>query len=304
MKLLSGCDEPKMVFGRFLLLTSICFSVNQEQHLWGASCETGLCGRFLNFLGGEMGREEGNTINSTWGSLFKASGIAAILAAVMYLITLIVYVPANLASPPPETVLDWFEVFQTNQITGLFFLGIGDVVIMLLWIPIVLGLYKALNQVNQTWTLIATMFAFVGIAVFIATNTAFSMLSLSQEYAIASSEAQKVILLSAGEAMLAVTRGTGHLYTGMNLTWLAGFILSVVMLRGNIFNRATAWVGILGLGLLVAGIVGGGHYTSTGEYSALQGAIVAIQYIGGGFLSLAWYIMIGLRLWKLGAKVT
>jgi hypothetical protein len=33
---------------------------------------------------------------------------------------------------------------------------------------------------------------------------------------------------------------------------------------------------------LVVGITGGGHYTSTGEYTAIQGAIVAIQYIGGG----------------------
>ncbi|UCH60245.1 MAG: hypothetical protein JSV61_01885 [Anaerolineales bacterium] len=66
------------------------------------------------------------------------------------------------------------------------------------------------------------------------------------------------------------------------------------------FNKATAWVGILGLGLLVVGIVGGGHYTSTGEYTAMQGIIVFIQYVGGGLLSLAWYILVGLRLWKLG----
>jgi hypothetical protein len=197
----------------------------------------------------------------------------------MYVITLIIYVPANLASPPPETVLEWFTVFEDRPITGLFFLGLGDIVIMLLWGPMALALYAVLKQSNRTWSLIATTFVFVGMAVFLATNTAFSMLSLSQEY---------------------VTRGSGSLYTGMQLVWLSGFILSIVMLRSEAFSKANAWVGILGMGFLVIGVVGGGHYTSTGDYTTIQAAIIALQYIGGGLLSLAWYILVGLRLWKLG----
>jgi len=218
----------------------------------------------------------------------------------MYLITLGVYVPANLASPPPETVLEWFTVFQNDPITGLFFLGLADIIIMILWGPMSLALYFVLKQSNRTWSLIATPFVFVGMAVYLATNTAFSMLSLSQEYAVATTEAEKSILLAAGQAMLAVSRGTGVLYTGMPLVWLAGLIFSAVMLRSEAFSRATAWVGILGLGLLVVGIPGGGHYTSTGESTAVQSAIVAVQYVGGGLLSLAWYILVGLRLLKIG----
>jgi hypothetical protein len=218
----------------------------------------------------------------------------------MYVITLIIYVPANLASPPPETVLEWFTVFEDRPITGLFFLGLGDIVIMLLWGPMALALYAVLKQSNRTWSLIATTFVFVGMAVFLATNTAFSMLSLSQEYASAATEAQKSILLAAGQSMLAVTRGSGSLYTGMQLVWLSGFILSIVMLRSEAFSKANAWVGILGMGFLVIGVVGGGHYTSTGDYTTIQAAIIALQYIGGGLLSLAWYILVGLRLWKLG----
>ena len=100
--------------------------------------------------------------------------------------------------------------------------------------------------------------------------------------------------------MLAVTRGTGHLYFGMQLVWLSGLVLSVIMLRSEAFSKTTAWVGILGLGLLVVGIIGGGHYTSTGDYTLFQGIIVAVQYVGGGLLSLIWYILVGLRLIKLG----
>lgn len=44
----------------------------------------------------------------------------------------------------------------------------------------------------------------------------------------------------------------------------------------------------------------GGHYTAAGTPTAVQSAIVALQYIGGGLLSLAWYILVGLRLVKIG----
>jgi len=240
------------------------------------------------------------TIDFTLKGLYRIGGAAALICALMYLITLGVYVPANLASPPPETVLEWFTVFEDSPITGLFFLGLGDIVIMILWGPMALALYAILKHSNRAWSMIATAFVFVGVAVFLATNIAFSMLSLSQEYAAATAEAEKSMLLAAGQAMLAVSRGTGALYTGMPLVWLAGVIISAVMLRSEAFSRATAWVGILGLGLLVVGILGGGHYTSTGESTAVESAIVALQYVGGGLLSLAWYIMVGLRLLKIG----
>ena len=70
------------------------------------------------------------SIDPKWRGLYQVGGAAALICAVMYVITLIVYVPANLASPPPETVLEWFNVFQDSPITGLFYLGLahGDTV--------------------------------------------------------------------------------------------------------------------------------------------------------------------------------
>ena len=247
-----------------------------------------------------MNKDFTESADSNWNSLYKVGGVAALFCAAMYLIVLAVYIPANLASPPPETILEWFKVFEESRITGLFYLGIGDVLIMILWGPLALALYVVLRQANKTWTLIATPFVFVGMGVFLATNTAFSMLSLSQEYAAAATETEKSMLLAAGQAMLAITRGSGVLYTGMPLVWLAGVVFSIVMLQSDAFSKATAWVGILGLGLLAMGVIGGGHYTSTGEYTTLQAAVIALQYIGGGLLSLAWYIMVGLRLLKFG----
>ncbi len=245
-----------------------------------------------------MNKTDTETADSTWDSLYRIGGAAALICAVMYVITLGVYIPAYRASPPPSTVLEWFTLFQSQPITGLFFLGLADIFIVILWGPMALALYAVLKQSHKTWSMIATIFVFVGMAVYLATNTAFSMLSLSDQYAAATAEAEQSIVLAAGRAMIAISEGTGGQYTGMSLVWLAGLILSVVMLRSKDFSKATAWVGIVGLGLLVASMPFAG-YTTTGEPTAVVSAITAVTYIGGGLLSLAWYVLVGRRLWKL-----
>ena len=105
--------------------------------------------------------------------------------------------------------------------------------------------------------------------------------------------------MAAGQAMLAVSKGTGGQYAGMPLAWLAGLIYSIAMLRSKAFGKATAWVGIIGLGLLAASVPFAG-YTTAEPTTAGVVAIVAMTYIGGGLLSLAWYILVSLRLLKLG----
>ena len=170
---------------------------------------------------------------------------------------------------------------------------------MIFWLPMSLALYICLKQANKSWSLIATSFIFMGMAVYLATNTAFSMLSLSQKYALATTQADKSLLLAAGQALIAISEGTGGQYLGMPLAWLGGLILSAVMLRSQDFNKTIAWVGIIGLGLLILSIPFAG-YTTAGPTTAAVGAIIAVTYLGGGLFSLAWYILVGLRLIKLG----
>ena len=235
-------------------------------------------------------------VDNDWKSLYLFGGSSALICAAMYLLASAIYIPASLAGPPPGNVLEWFTLFQENPITGLFFLGLADIAIMLLWGPMSLALYTVLKQADKTWSLIATAFMFVGMAVFLSTNTAFSMLSLSRQYAASITEAERSALLASGRAMIAVSEGT---YWGMPLVWLAGLILSVVMLRSVVFGKMAGWVGILGMALLLLSVPFAG-YTTVGPTTAAVSAIIAISYAGGGLLSLAWYILIGMKLVKLG----
>lgn len=67
-------------------------------------------------------------------------------------------------------------------------------------------------------------------------------------------------------------------------------------------RKAAAWAGIIGFGLLVVGIPFGGHYTAAETPTVLQGVMVAVQYIAGGMLSMAWYLLVGLGLLKIGLQ--
>jgi hypothetical protein len=236
---------------------------------------------------------------STWNSIYKVGAAAALVCALMYLIALGIYVPANRAGPPPATVLEWFTLFQDSPLTGLFFLGMADIAIMILWAPMSLALYVALKPSNKTWSLIAAAFVFVGIAVYLATNTAFSMLSLSQRYAVATTQTEQTILLAAGQALLALSEGTGGQYAGMPLAWFGGLLLSAVMLRSKFFSRANAWVGMLGFALLLLSMLFAG-YTTAGPTTPVESVMIAVTYIGGGLLSLVWYVQVSLSLFKLG----
>ena len=237
--------------------------------------------------------------HASWKGLFMVGGVATVLIAVVYLITLIVYVPANLAAPPPANVIEWFTIFQQKPVTAFFFLGLGDILIMILTAPMILALYAALKDTSRTWMAIATGLTFVGMAVYLATNSAFTMHALSQQYAAAKTGAEQTLIEAAGVAILATIEGTGGRYLGLPLVWAASMITSVVMLRSKFFNKVTAYIGILGFVFLIIGVPFA-TYTSVGTPSAIETAIIFLSYFAGGLLSMAWYILVGLRLTRLG----
>jgi hypothetical protein len=171
----------------------------------------------------------------------------------LFLIQIIVFI----LYPPPSTVIGYFTLFQNNKLVGLLdldLLSLADYALMGLMF---LALYVALRRTSQSWMTIAAALAFVGIAVYFASNTAFNMLSLSDQYAAATTDAQRSMLLAAGQAMLAIYQGTAFDVSYV-LVSVAPLIMSVVMLRSNVFSKATAYVGILanilGLGIFLPAI--------------------------------------------------
>lgn len=232
-----------------------------------------------------------------WKGLYRIGAAASLGIALAYLLAMAVYLPAMREAAPPETVRDWFKLFMHAPLTGLFYLGLADVVIVILFGPVALALRAALARVSRTWTTLATPFAFVGMAVCLAHNVSFSMLSLSFEYTSARTEVERSIILAAGHAVISLTRGVANA-AGLGLVWLAGLIFSALMFKSREFGRATAWIGVLAFALLGPSFLFAGY--TYGVATGFGAAMALVTSIGGGLLSLAWYVLVAWRLLKLG----
>jgi hypothetical protein len=222
--------------------------------------------------------------------LYKLGGVAAVLAAILVVSEVIVLA----LYPLPATVADWFTLFQSTPLIGLLdFWGLEVPMYLMLAIAFA-ALYVVLRKANAGLMALALLFALLGIGIFLATNNPFAMLSLSNQHAAATTEAEKSTLLAAGQALLASTnqRAVGGFNMGLFLVSIAGLIVSSVMLQSNVFSRTTAYVGLLAHALSLADYLRQALTTSP---------VVALLVILPGALFLViWYAMFGWRLYQLG----
>ena len=152
---------------------------------------------------------------------------------------LIVIISSSSSGPPPSTVIGFFMLLQHNRFLGLVDLGLFDIAAVALLVPMFLAVCIALRRASASFMAIALTLSLVGIAVYLATETAFSMLSLSSQYAAATTDAQRSLFEAAGQAMLAeqVGAGTGT-YMAFVLIGVAGLIIATVMLRSDSLQQS------------------------------------------------------------------
>jgi len=244
------------------------------------------------------------TIDTAWSGLYKAGAVAALIAAVLFRRNLdaewllLRQVGVIQAGPltAPDAVTDWFMLLQHRPLLGLTFLNVFDLVNYALLELIFLALSAALLQTSRSWIIIAAALSCVGISVYFASNQALNMLSLSRQYLAATTDAQQVVFLSAGQTLLALHHTASYGGAGIYLSYLlvsaAGLILSVIMLRSSVFSKSAGYVGVL------ANSVGLSYYTAL----ALAPALVFVPLSISAVFLFIWYFQISSRLWALGAS--
>lgn len=172
---------------------------------------------------------------SQWNGIIRTGAYAALAMLVVMIAQIVIYV----IWPPPETVEAFFALFQQSPLLGLLSLDLLYLVNNTLLILFYLGLFAALRKVSFSASLIALVLGLVGICAYYASNTAFEMLSLSNQYAAAAADTTHLQLLAAGRVMLETYKGTSFdVYYVLNGIML--LILAVVMLRTPVFNKVTA----------------------------------------------------------------
>lgn len=219
--------------------------------------------------------------DAAWKPLYRIAAVVALLSVVFIVVAGIVLA----VNPIPTKVSDWFDLFNQSWLRGLFAADLMMLVSYMLLSVIYLALYGALRRVNQPFMALATVLAFVGMVEYIAANPAFSMLSLSHQYASATTDAERTSLLGAGQAVIANWTGTAF-----DVAYFMGAVfaitISIVMLRSNTFGKVTASVG-LAMGVLTLVPASAGTVGIVFSLLALVPTVI-------------WYILIARRFFQLG----
>lgn len=238
---------------------------------------------------------------SPWKLLYRVGGAAALIAVIFFRRNIsaelsisqgfgIFPVPATL----PDNALDWFALLQKHPFVGLAMLDFFDLINFALVGMIFLALYAALKKVNPSLMLIAISTGLTGVAVYLASNQAWEMFSLSQHYVAATAETQRSTVLTAGDVLLVTNhpeapyQATG-IHLGLFLVLLAGLLISIVMLQSDVFGKAAAVCGILANGLALLGFIA----------LAFGPTISWIPPTLSAPFRMIWYVLIAIKLFKL-----
>jgi hypothetical protein len=239
---------------------------------------------------------EAESAVSSWRSLYRLGGITALLAVVIAFAEIgITFLPSGGRTPIDAlTVADWFTLFQDNWFMGLRNLGLMNMIGIALLVPTFLAICAAHRRVNPAYAILAAIVNYIGVTIYVANNTAFAMLTLSQQYAAAATDSQRALLLAAGESLLAQGRShTPGTFLGFFITEIATILICLVMLRGGVFRKATATVGILAYGLFLI-------FDVLSAFMPAAFEVAMVFAMGGGLLTMAWYILIARELLRLG----
>ena len=183
--------------------------------------------------------------------------------------------------PFPDDIL---AVIQEDRLAGLMSLDFPYLLASAFGIPFFLVLYVTLRKVDESWAVIALTLGFLGLASIVPSRPIVEMFSLSDQYAAATTDAQRGVYLSAAEATLAAFHGTAfHVHYILGSASL--LISSFLMLRSEIFGERTAHVGIV-TNIVVFGL----YVPAIGVYLSLLSVV--------GYL--IWYVLIARSLFKLG----
>src|SRR5258707_10712806 len=136
-----------------------------------------------------------NTIDPDGKWLYRVGGIAALVFGIAYIVIIALYVPMG---APPSGAEARLTYVAGNTTLWWGILGLSVLTDFLL-VPVALSLYLALKGINRNAMLVAT--AFVGL--FIVLDLALTwtnyavVITLSRNYAAATSDAQRAVIVAA-----------------------------------------------------------------------------------------------------------
>ncbi len=220
-----------------------------------------------------------NAIDPTDKGLLRVGGLAALAIGAAYIAIIALYAAVG---APPVGGEAWLNYLAGKTTAWWAIVGVS-VLTNFLFLPVAFALYGALKGVNRAAMLIGVAFIGLFVTLELAVNwvSYASLIMLSQDYIAATSDSQRAMLVAAASYPSAVIASPLALVYAIG-TLSFGFLVIGLVMRQGVFNKLTAYVGIL-TGVL--GIV------------AVMGVSIAV--ILNAVSATLWLFLVGYRLYRL-----
>jgi hypothetical protein len=225
-----------------------------------------------------------------WKALYQVGGATTLVQIVCFIVSMTV---AFTLGREPATANEYFTVLGRDRLAGILRLDFTSVINVVLFTITSFAIFAALNGKHKMYAALGVALIFVGVALGLGTHSAFSMIHLADKYAAATTEAQRVMYLTAGEATIASDwwNSTGGRFAGVFLQGGMALV-SFIMLRSKHFSKGTAWAGMLSNGLDWI------HVPLELVLPGLAGIVLGI----GGLFYVVWYPLLARDFFQLGKK--
>jgi hypothetical protein len=221
----------------------------------------------------------GNAVNPDGKWTYRVGSLASLTIGLAYIVIIALYASAGVPPEGGEARLDYLVGKTTIwwAIVGI------SVLTNFLYVPLSFSLYFALRSVNRMAMLIGV--AFIGLFVILENAVNWTvygaLIVLSENYATVTSEGERAILVAAATFASAVLESPLAAVWAIGTLSFGFLIIGFVMLK-SVFNKLTAYIGIL------IGILG-----------ILAVAGVSIAVILNAVFATIWLFFIGYRLYQL-----
>ena len=183
------------------------------------------------------------TVDSRWRDLYRIAGIAAIISELVIILGIVTY-PIFPFAPGNKSTGEIFLMLQSNPLGGLISLDLFLFIGNLFSITLFLALYVSLKPVNEAYALIALVLGLIGVVLLIPSRPLAELYTLSGLYVSATTATAKSQYLASGDTLLTLFNGINWFMNTL-LGAISLLISSLLMLRSNVYSKATGYVGIV-----------------------------------------------------------
>jgi hypothetical protein len=220
--------------------------------------------------------------------MYRLGAISAIAVSIGYVVIIVLFM---LVYPFPDEAQAMLEYLDEKTTIWWAIIGLS-VLTDFLYVFIAFSLYQALKGIDRNTMVVATGFKWLFVVLELAIGwTNFAVLiTLSDSYAAATTDVQRAAYVASANYATTVLNSTLSEVYSILVPALGTLLIGLVMRKG-LFNKGTAYLGV------VAGVLGIVAVVGPLFTSALNPVIVLTS-----LLTSVWFLLVGFRLYRLGQQ--